>query len=327
MDERTRIVLWKSLVAVMVIAGAVGLIVGLWNTLSSLTYNLGTSYYSKKMEYYPWVSLLFGGLSWLVSWIVIGFMLKSKGWSLSKLTGPHWFVIFQLILGCALLFGCIQGEYYDYFDGYSSVSNSGTPQYHFSPLWEFGLIAISAWPLVWLLVGIAIIRGESLPGDNKVGKGLKTLGMATLLTPFGLWHCHMSLITQRNLCEESWSNIETEMRRREDLIAKLENVVMEYAQHEKGVHAQIAEIRSSVGYASVIIVGVVERYPGLTANENFLHLQAELVTTENRIQSRRLEYNKNVKNLNDLVDCIPSSMVAYAFGIKRRKYFQEEANG
>ncbi|NLB54564.1 MAG: LemA family protein [Lentisphaerae bacterium] len=124
----------------------------------------------------------------------------------------------------------------------------------------------------------------------------------------------------------SWANVENVLQRRYDLIPNLVNTVRGYAEHEKSLFTEITELRSKwadasgkdeqIAVASGLenalsrLMVVVENYPDLKANQNFLALQDELAGTENRISVERRRYNESVQSYNKLVRRFPSSIVA-----------------
>jgi len=159
-----------------------------------------------------------------------------------------------------------------------------------------------------------------------------------------LWVAFMynSLVRGRNHCTEAWSNIDTELKRRYDLIPNLVNAVKGYASHEREVMERVAQARSAAVASqgspasqakdeNVLVdslrrlLAVVEKYPDLKANQNFLDLQEELVNTEDRIQRARRFYNGNVRDYNNRVEIFPSNIVARCFGLKEREFFEIEA--
>jgi LemA protein len=160
---------------------------------------------------------------------------------------------------------------------------------------------------------------------------------------FAIWFIanYNALVRLDNHCEEAWADIDTELKRRYDLIPNLVETVKGYAQHEKDVLERVIQARnaavSSTGSPASQAVDenalvrslrnlfvVVENYPDLKANQNFLHLQEELVNTEDRIQRMRRIYNANVRDLNNRVEVIPSNLVARLFGFQQREYFEIE---
>lgn len=147
------------------------------------------------------------------------------------------------------------------------------------------------------------------------------------------------LVNLRNLIPESWSNIDTELRRRYDLIPNLVNVVKGYAQHEQSIMNAVAEARSKAVAATgtpeeqaaeenVLVhslkslIAISEAYPNLKADGQFLRLQQELINTEDRIQAARRFYNGNVRDLNSLIQMFPSNIIAGMGGFKEAEYFQ-----
>ena len=153
-----------------------------------------------------------------------------------------------------------------------------------------------------------------------------------------------SLVRLRQQCRESWSVIDTELRRRYDLVPNLVETVKGYARHEREVLQAVTEARSKAAASTGspasqaadenALVGllrqmfaVVERYPDLKANQGFLKLQAELANTEDRIQAARRFYNANVRDMNTKVEVFPSNILARAFGFHRQEFFEIEDTG
>ncbi len=151
-----------------------------------------------------------------------------------------------------------------------------------------------------------------------------------------------TLVTVKNLVKNSWANIDTELRRRYDLIPNLVETVKGYAAHEREVFEKVtlarAEAMSSSGPPASqardenVLVGalkslfaVSERYPDLKAADNFLKLQQELVDTEDRIQAARRFYNGNVKDMNTRCEIFPSNIIADIFGFKHAEYFEVDS--
>lgn len=167
---------------------------------------------------------------------------------------------------------------------------------------------------------------------------------AILLPLFGLIGMYNSLVKLRQQCRESWSSIDTELKRRYDLIPNLVETVKGYAKHESGVLQTLTEARSkavaSTGTpahqaadenvfigAMRQLFGVVENYPDLKANQNFLKLQGELSNTEDRIQAARRFYNANVRDMNTKVESFPSNLIAGLFGFRKEEFFEIEDVG
>jgi len=149
------------------------------------------------------------------------------------------------------------------------------------------------------------------------------------------------LVNLRNLTLNSWRNVDTELKRRYDLIPNLVKTVQGYAQHEKAVLEKLMAARQgavqSTGSPSSQardenelvralrqVFVLVESYPQLKASQNFQSLQDELINTENRIQAARRFYNGNVKDLNNAVQQFPSNLIAGAFHFQPAEFFEVE---
>jgi len=148
-------------------------------------------------------------------------------------------------------------------------------------------------------------------------------------------------VTQRNLIRDSWANVDTELRRRYDLIPNLVATVKGYAAHEKEVFERVTETRAAAVAATGPVdeqaaaeaplvsalrglLAVAERYPDLKASQSFLELQYELSNTEDRLQAARRFYNGNVRDYNRRVQSFPSNILAGMFGFHEEKYFEVE---
>lgn len=149
------------------------------------------------------------------------------------------------------------------------------------------------------------------------------------------------LVRTRNHCDESWSGVETELKRRYDLIPNLVQTVKGYAEHERETFERVTEARNRAAANEGTpeakardennLVGglrqlfaVVEGYPDLKANRSFLALQEELTTTENRIQRSRRFYNANVRDLANRIETFPSNVLASMYGFQKREFFEIE---
>ncbi|MBZ0256838.1 LemA family protein [bacterium] len=148
-----------------------------------------------------------------------------------------------------------------------------------------------------------------------------------------------NLVRTNNHVLESWSDIDTELKRRYDLIPNLVETVKGYAAHEKELFERVIQARNQaqanagspqsqaqdenvlIGQLSRLLM-LVENYPDLKANQNFLALQQELTNTEDRIQRARRFYNGNVRDLNNLVEVFPSNIVAGMGNFSKREYFE-----
>jgi LemA protein len=140
------------------------------------------------------------------------------------------------------------------------------------------------------------------------------------------------LVTEKNMVDGAWAQVDVALQRRADLIPNLVESVKGFAAQEKAVIQSVADARAALGGArtpaekiaansqidsalSRLLV-VVENYPNLKSNENFLRLQDELAGTENRIAVERQRYNETVRDYNTAVRQFPASLVASLRGIK-----------
>ncbi len=136
----------------------------------------------------------------------------------------------------------------------------------------------------------------------------------------------------------AWAQVENQLQRRYDLIPNLVETVKGYAAHEKELFVRVTEARSKVGGAASVsdkiaannslsaalsrLLVVVERYPELKANTNFIRLQDELAGTENRIAVERRRYNETVRTYNTTVRRFPTNIIAGIFGFERATLFE-----
>jgi LemA protein len=147
------------------------------------------------------------------------------------------------------------------------------------------------------------------------------------------------LVGLAQLVDNAWSNVDTELKRRYDLIPNLVETVKGYASHEQNVLERVVQARQqavkSTGSpehqaadenelvkALQGIFVLAEGYPQLKANENFLELQRELANTENRIQAARRFYNGNVKDLNTIIAQFPSNVIARQGRFQPAEFFE-----
>ena len=147
------------------------------------------------------------------------------------------------------------------------------------------------------------------------------------------------LVSLRNMVKESWSGVDTELKRRYDLVPNLVATVKGYAAHEQETLRRVVEARqravastgspeSQAKDENVLVanlrglLAVVENYPNLKASENFLKLQSELANTEDRIQAARRFYNANVRDLNTRIEVFPSNLIAQGFGFEKAQFFE-----
>lgn len=174
---------------------------------------------------------------------------------------------------------------------------------------------------VWIILGVIVVLVLIVPGIYVTN--------------------YNRLVTMNESIDTAWSQVENQLQRRYDLIPNLVNTVKGYAKHEKDVFTNIAEARSKLAGAKTTIekvqaanqvetalarlLAIVENYPQLKANENFIRLQDELAGTENRIAVERMRYNETIRIYNILVQRFPSNIVASMSGFQKKDaYFKAE---
>jgi LemA protein len=170
-------------------------------------------------------------------------------------------------------------------------------------------------PVLWIVLGVVV---------------LLAIVVATSYNRF---------VSQKNLIRDSWANIDTELKRRYDLIPNLIETVKGYASHEREIFEEVARTRSMAAGATGSpaaqaaaegpfmaalgkLFAVAENYPDLKANQNFLALQGELTNTEDRLQTARRFYNANVRDFNRRIQSFPSTIIARMFNFKEAEFFE-----
>lgn len=152
-----------------------------------------------------------------------------------------------------------------------------------------------------------------------------------------------SLVRLRNQVGNAWSQIDVQLKRRHDLIPNLIETAKGYMQHERGTLEAVTNARSQavaaknvadaakaegvLGRALSKFLLTVEAYPDLKANQNFLALQEELSSTENKIAFARQAYNDQVLFFNNKIQMFPSNIIAVMFSFRRRDFFEIEDTG
>ena len=175
--------------------------------------------------------------------------------------------------------------------------------------------------------------------------------MAVLLVLLGIivlvviWLVGMynSLVGLRNQVKNAWAQIDVQLKRRHDLIPNLVETAKGYMQHERGTLESVTNARSKAMGADSVgdkakaegelsgaisrFMLVVENYPDLKANQNFLALQEELTSTENKIAFSRQAYNDQVLFYNNKIQMFPSSIIASMFNFQQSDFFELEDKG
>lgn len=150
-----------------------------------------------------------------------------------------------------------------------------------------------------------------------------------------------ALVRLRNQVDNAWSQIDVQLKRRHDLIPNLVETAKGYMQHERQTFEAITEARSkamgantvseasnaegALGEALSKFMLVVENYPDLKANQNFLAIQEELTSTENKISFARQSYNDQVLFFNNKTQMFPSNIIAGMFSFTKRDFFELES--
>jgi LemA protein len=164
---------------------------------------------------------------------------------------------------------------------------------------------------------------------------------ALLLPAIFIMAQYNGLVALRNHIRDAWANVDTELKRRYDLIPNLVATVKGYAAHEREVLERVVELRNRCATQNVSgaanqadeqqlvdglkrLFAIVENYPQLKADQHFLKLQDELVNTEDRIQAARRFYNGNVRDYRNKCEQFPSSIVAGMFNFQPADYFNVE---
>ncbi len=179
--------------------------------------------------------------------------------------------------------------------------------------------------------------------------GLLILGGLMILIP--VWNSYNGIVTLEQDVNAKWAQVENVYQRRADLVPNLVNTVKGYASHEREVLETVTASRAQVGSVQVTkdilnnpaefqkyqqaqtnlsgalsrLLLVVERYPDLKANQNFLELQSQLEGTENRIAVERKRFNESAQVYNTRIKQFPALIVARFFGFKEKQYFQAAA--
>lgn len=170
-------------------------------------------------------------------------------------------------------------------------------------------------------------------------EALVVVGLLALLIAYAVV-IYNRLVRLRNIVEETWAQIDVQLRRRHDLIPNLVSTVQGYASHEREVFEAVTEARSRAVQAGGVqeqadaefgltralrsLFAVAENYPQLQASSTFLELQQELANTEDQISTVRQVYNAAVRTYDTAREVFPTNLVAGMFGFEERAYFEVE---
>ena len=179
---------------------------------------------------------------------------------------------------------------------------------------------------------------------KKISPLVIVLLIIVLLIVFGgFWYVatRNRLVSQEQELEGSWAEVDNQLQRRYDLIPNLVETVKGYAAQEESIFVQIAEARSKLAGAGSVaetaeasngmesalsrLLVVVENYPELKSNENFIRLQDELAGTENRLAVARKRYNDVVQSFHRAILMFPANIVAENLGLVKQDYFEIDA--
>jgi len=146
------------------------------------------------------------------------------------------------------------------------------------------------------------------------------------------------LVVLKNKVDEGWADIDTQLKRRYDLIPNMVETVKGYAKHEKGTLEEVTKARNMAMKATTpedkaqaenmlsgtlkSLFALSENYPELKANQNFLDLQATLKEIEEHIQLSRRYYNATVRDFNTRIEVFPNNMLAGMMGFTKRQFFE-----
>jgi LemA protein len=155
---------------------------------------------------------------------------------------------------------------------------------------------------------------------------------------FALFGMYNGLVRMRNQVKNAWAQIDVQLKRRHDLIPNLVETAKGYMQHERQVMENVTKYRNlaqaagaqdarieaekQLGGALMRFFAVAENYPDLKANQNFLALQEELASTENKIGFARQFYNDSVMFFNTRIQSVPTNIIANMFGFREEKLFE-----
>ncbi len=184
----------------------------------------------------------------------------------------------------------------------------------------------------------------------KINKTWIIIAIIALLVIIGyssFKNSYNSMVTMEENVNGKWAQVENVYQRRADLIPNLVNTVKGYASHERETLEGVIEARAKAtsvnvnadqltpetfaqfqqaqeGLSSALsrLMVVVERYPDLKANQNFIELQAQLEGTENRIAVERMKFNEATQNYNTYIKVFPKNLLASMFGFEKKPYFQ-----
>jgi LemA protein len=177
-----------------------------------------------------------------------------------------------------------------------------------------------------------------MSSGKKILIGIGAIILLVLIVVVYYYSKYNTFVQMNVEIKSSWAQVENQLQRRYDLIPNLVETVKGYAKQEKDVLVEVTNARAKVGGAGNVpdkiaannqlsgalsrLMVVVEKYPDLKSNQNFLKLQDELAGTENRIAVERMRYNQKVETYNKAIAMVPASIVAAKEGFKEAAFFK-----
>lgn len=168
------------------------------------------------------------------------------------------------------------------------------------------------------------------------------LGALALVAGLWLMAAYNGLVQLRQAVKNAWAQIDVQLKRRHDLIPNLVNTVKGYASHEKETFERVVAARAKATSATTPadsikaegeltaalgrLIAISEAYPELKANQNFLALQNDLTSTEDRVAFTRQAYNDVVMRLNTAIQTFPTVLIAGVFGFREEPFFETPAD-
>lgn len=165
-------------------------------------------------------------------------------------------------------------------------------------------------------------------------------GAVIVVIALALVALYNRLVMLRNRVDNAWAQIDVQLRQRYDLVPNLVETVKGYAEHEKSTFEAVIQARNAAVNASGVeqqaqaenmltgalrqLFALAEAYPQLRANENFMHLQQQLVSIEQKIAYARQFYNDSVMSFNTAIQSFPANLIAGMFNFNAREYFEIE---
>ncbi len=177
---------------------------------------------------------------------------------------------------------------------------------------------------------------------RKANLGAVIVALLVVLLGIGIWFglSYNTLVKKEERVRSAWSQVESNIQRKADLLPQLYNVVQRYMEHEKELYEKVARLRSSalaqknadpaaanrlkgeVDALALRLFAVAERYPELRSSEQFLQLQSQIEGSENRINIARMAYNEAVRDYNGYLRSFPANIVASVAGFGQKPYFE-----